>query len=111
MTLAEALVIDENESDAHWNEEAKALISGIILYVVCHDDPEHRTLTSVRDYLTLASDDFAALLRVMQASEAANGLIARAANRYLSKSHREAASVLCRAQGRCGNGVLDPARR
>ncbi len=98
MTLAEALVIDENESDAHWNEEAKALISGIILYVVCHDDPEHRTLTSVRDYLTLASDDFAALLKVMQASEAANGLIARAANRYLSKSHREAASVLSGAQ-------------
>ncbi len=98
MTLAEALVIDENESDAHWNEEAKALISGIILYVVCHEDPAHRTLTSVRDYLTLAPDDFAALLKVMQASESTHGLIARAANRHLSKSHREAASVLSGAQ-------------
>jgi type IV secretion system protein VirD4 len=98
MTLADALVFDENETEAHWNEEAKALISGIILYVVCHDDAAHRNLTSVRDYLTLARDDFAALLTVMQASDGAGGLIARAANRYLSKSHREAAGVLSGAQ-------------
>ena len=98
MTLADALVFDENETEAHWNEEAKALISGIILYVVCHDDAAHRNLTSVRDYLTLAPDDFTALLTVMQASDGAGGLIARAANRYLSKSHREAAGVLSGAQ-------------
>jgi type IV secretion system protein VirD4 len=71
MTLADALVFDEVEAEAHWNEEAKALISGIILYVVCHDDPAHRNLTSVRDYLTLAPDDFTALLTVMQASDSA----------------------------------------
>mgnify|MGYP002780481383 FL=1 len=98
MTLADALVFDEVEAEAHWNEEAKALISGIILYVVCHDDAAHRNLSSVRDYLTLAPDEFTALLTVMQASEAAGGLIARAANRYLSKSHREAAGVLSGAQ-------------
>jgi type IV secretion system protein VirD4 len=98
MTLADALVFDEAEIEAHWNEEAKALISGLILYVVCHDDPAHRNLTSVREYLTLAPDDFTALLTVMQASDGAGGLIARAANRYLSKSHREAAGVLSGAQ-------------
>jgi type IV secretion system protein VirD4 len=98
MTLADALVFDEQTSEAHWNEEAKALISGIILYVVCHDDASHRTLTSVRDYLTLAPDDFTALLTVMQASNAAGGLITRAANRHVSKSHREAAGVLSAAQ-------------
>lgn len=98
MTLADALVFDEQTAEAHWNEEAKALISGIILYVVCHDEPAHRTLTSVRNYLTLPPDDFTALLTVMQASNAANGLIARAANRHMSKSHREAAGVLSAAQ-------------
>jgi type IV secretion system protein VirD4 len=98
MTLADPLVFDENETEAHWNEEAKALISGIILYVACHDDREHRNLTSVRDYLTLASDDLKALLTVMQASDGAGGLIARAANRFLSKSDREAAGVLSAAQ-------------
>lgn len=98
MTLADALVFDEAETEAHWNEEAKALISGIILYVVCHDDAAHRNLSSVRGYLTLGADDFTALLTVMQASDRAGGLIARAANRYLSKSHREAAGVLSGAQ-------------
>jgi len=98
MTLADALVFDEQVAEAHWNEEAKALIAGIILYVVCHDDAAHRNLSSVRDYLTLAPDDFAALLTVMQASDGAGGLIARAANRHVSKSHREAAGVLSAAQ-------------
>ena len=98
MTLADALVFDEQVSEAHWNEEAKALIAGIILYVVCHDDAAHRNLSSVRDYLTLAPDDFTALLTVMQASNGAGGLIARAANRHVSKSHREAAGVLSAAQ-------------
>ena len=98
MTLADALVFDEQTSEAHWNEKAKALIAGIILYVVCHDDAAHRTLTRVRDYLTLAPDDFTALLTVMQASDGAGGLIARSANRHVSKSHREAAGVLSTAQ-------------
>lgn len=98
MTLADALVFDEAETEAHWNEEAKALISGIILYVVCHDDPAHRNLISVRDYLTLAPQNFKELLTLMQASDGAGGLITRAANRYLGKSDREAAGVLSSAQ-------------
>lgn len=99
MTLAEALVFDQdNNSDPHWNEEAKALLAGIILYTVCHDAPEHRTLATVREYLTLAPEHFQSLLTVMQASPKANGLIARAANRYLSKSDREAAGVLSGVQ-------------
>jgi type IV secretion system protein VirD4 len=45
-----------------------------------------------------APDDFKALLTVMQDSDHAGGLIARAANRFLSKSEREAAGVLSGAQ-------------
>ncbi|PCI04087.1 MAG: hypothetical protein COB78_07060 [Hyphomicrobiales bacterium] len=42
-TLADALIYDEpgTSGEAHWNEEAKALISGIILYVVAHE-PRNR---------------------------------------------------------------------
>jgi len=99
MTLADALVVDMSDSgDPHWNEEAKALLAGIILYTVCHDEPDVRTLGTVREYLTLAPDDFRALLDVMQASDAAGGLVARAANRFLGKSDREAAGVLSGAQ-------------
>jgi type IV secretion system protein VirD4 len=98
MTLADALVFDEQVSEAHWNEEAKALVAGIILYTVCHDKPELRTLATVREYLTLAPEDFENLLQVMQVSSDAGGLIARAANRFLGKSHREASGVLSSAQ-------------
>jgi len=99
-TLADALVYDEpgTAGEAHWNEEAKALIAGIILHVAASEPRSRRTLATLRDNLTLAPDAFAALLKAMQASTAAGGLVARAANRHLGKSDREAAGVLSAAQ-------------
>ena len=84
--------------DAHWNEEAKALLGGLIMFCVAHEEPERRTLASVREYLTLPPDRLSALMALMQDSDAAGGLIARAANRFLGKADREAASVLSNAQ-------------
>ncbi len=99
-SLAEALVMDApgQSGDAHWNDEAKALLSGLIMFCVCHEDANRRTLASVREYLTLPPDSLHALLEMMQDSDAADGLVARAANRFLGKSEREAASVLSGAQ-------------
>jgi type IV secretion system protein VirD4 len=100
VSLADALVFDEatGGSDVFWNEEARALIAGLILYIVSHEPFDRRTLSTLRAYLTLAPDAFGALLSAMQATTAANGLVARAANRHLSKADREAASVLSTAQ-------------
>ena len=99
-SLAEALVMDPpgQQSDAHWNEEAKALLSGLIMFAVAHEDQDRKTLATVREYLTLPPEKFHALLELMQDSAAAGGLIARAANRFLGKSDREAASVMSSAQ-------------
>src|SRR4051794_20005148 len=99
-TIADALVNDPpgQVAEAHWNEEAKALLTGLILYVVCHEQPQDRTLATVRDYLSLNPENFRGLLKLMQDSTAAGGLIARAANRHLSKADREAAGVLSSAQ-------------
>lgn len=99
-TLSDALVYDEpgTAGEAHWNEEAKALIAGVILHVVASEPRDRRTLATLRENLTLAPDAFAALLKAMQASTAAGGLVARAANRHLGKSDREAAGVLSAAQ-------------
>ena len=99
-SLADAIVFDEPgmAGDAHWNEEAKALISGLILRIVVGEPPGRRTLGTLRDHLTLPPERFASLLADMQDSDAANGLIARAANRHLGKSDREAAGVLSSAQ-------------
>lgn len=99
-SLADALVADApgQVSEAHWNEEAKALLSGLIMFCVAHEDSNRRTLATVREYLTLPSERLRALMELMQDSEAAGGLIARAANRFIGKADREAASVLSSAQ-------------
>ena len=99
-SLAEALVMDPPGAagDAHWNEEAKALLAGLILFAAVHETEDRRTLASVREYLTLPPEQFRALLGLMQESPGAGGLIARAANRFLGKSDREAAGVLSSAQ-------------
>jgi type IV secretion system protein VirD4 len=99
-SLSEALVMDPpgQVSEAHWNEEAKALLSGLIMFAVAHEDQDRKTLATVREYLTLPPEKFRALLELMQDSAAAGGLIARAANRFLGKSDREAASVMSSAQ-------------
>ncbi|MCJ8519268.1 type IV secretion system protein VirD4 [Pseudorhizobium tarimense] len=99
-TLADALVADDPGAvgEAHWNEEAKALIAGLLLTIVVDEPPQRRTLSTLREYLTLAPERFDKLLSHMQQSEHANGLIARAANRHLGKADREAAGVLSAAQ-------------
>jgi len=99
-SLTEALVMDPpgQVTEAHWNEEAKAILGGLIMFCVCHEDRERRTLATIREYLTLPPEKLRALLELMQDSDAAGGLIARAANRFLGKADREAASVLSNAQ-------------
>ena len=99
-SLTEALVMDPpgQVTEAHWNEEAKAILGGLIMFCVCHEDHNRRTLATVREYLTLPPEKLRALLELMQDSDAAGGLIARSANRFLGKADREAASVLSNAQ-------------
>ncbi len=99
-TLADALVFDEPgmAGEAHWNEEAKALIAGLILMIVATSPPDERHLGTLRLYLTGDPQSFADLLKQMQHMPDANGLIARAANRHLGKADREAAGVLSAAQ-------------
>ena len=99
-SLTEALVMDPpgQVTEAHWNEEAKASLGGLVMFCVCHEDRERRSLATVREYLTLPPEKLRALLELMQDSDEAGGLIARAANRFLGKADREAASVLSNAQ-------------
>ncbi|WP_222101835.1 type IV secretory system conjugative DNA transfer family protein, partial [Planococcus maritimus] len=63
-TIADALVHDApgQSGGAHWNEEAKARIAGVILHTVIHEAPARATLATVRDKLTRDPAAFAALL-------------------------------------------------
>lgn len=98
--LADALIYDEpgQSGEAHWNEEAKALITGILLLIAACEPEEKRNLSRLRECLTLAPDAFLDLLAVMAKMPDCNGLIKRAANRHLAKSDREAGGVLSSAQ-------------
>lgn len=98
-TLADALVIDSGDAkDGHWNDEAKALIAGVIMYVAAMEKPEARHLDRVRQYLTLPPDAFRDFLQEMAGLSAARGLIARTGGRFLGKTGPEFAGVVSTAQ-------------
>lgn len=98
--LADMLVLPMGREgeQAFWNEEARGVLTGLILYVAATADPEHRNLTHVRQLLTLAPELFRNHLEVMLASPAAGGLVARAAARLLQKADKERSGVVSTAQ-------------
>jgi type IV secretion system protein VirD4 len=100
-SLAEALVFDSShyaDSDSHWNEEAKALLAGLVLYILDTEPNYRKNLLTLREIITLPSDEFLAVLAAMQACDDCNGLIARCANRFLGKNDKEASAVLSTLQ-------------
>ena len=97
--IADMIVTGEpgNGTSPHWNREAKAFLSGFILYVTKkYDEGPQRSLTEVRRLITLPGGEFKSLLNEMQSL---GGLVARAANRHLQKHAREATSIVSSAQG------------
>lgn len=98
--LADMIVLPDGREGEHifWNEEARGILTGLILHVAANAPPENRTLTHVRTLLTLAPAQFAELLKDMQASSAADGLVARAAARILQKAEKERSGVISTAQ-------------
>jgi len=98
--LADMIVLPEGrEGDqAFWNEEARGILTGLILHAAAQENKSLRTLTHVRTLLTLPPESFALLLKEMSASTAANGLVARAAARILQKADRERSGVISTAQ-------------
>ena len=100
-TLAGAIVTDPpGSSDPFWNEEAVGLISGLLLHIASRKPGnEPSGLPELRRLLTLPLGQWFYLLEAMQANtDAADGLVSRAAARQLGKPEREAGSVLSSAQ-------------
>jgi type IV secretion system protein VirD4 len=96
-TLAAMLVVPNDQGESHWDDEAKAVLQGLILQVATLDD-SRRHLGTVRDLVTLPPDDFAALLEEMATSSAAHGMIARTAAKIMQKDNRERSGVISTAQ-------------
>ncbi|MEZ5837300.1 MAG: type IV secretory system conjugative DNA transfer family protein [Geminicoccaceae bacterium] len=98
--VADTLVSDppDQRGEAHWNEEAKALIAGIVLHLLTVGRAGERDLSALRAALTGSPEDFRRLLTTMAANPACDGVIARSAHRMMGKSEREFAGVVSSAQ-------------
>ncbi len=98
--LADMLVLpgERGGAQAFWDEEARGVLTGLILHVAANDRPELRTLAHVRTLLTLPPESFAALLQKMQDSPAAGGLVASASARISQKAEEERSGVISTAQ-------------
>lgn len=98
--LADMIVLPEARGgdQLFWNEEARAVLTGLILHVAANSPPELRTLSHVRALLTLAPEPFAELLKEMRDSTSAGGLVSRSAARILQKADKERSGVISTAQ-------------
>jgi len=97
MILADALVVVGDGDAKFWDEEAKALLMGFILFVAT--DPEEqaqRHLPRVRDLLLGDDEDMDALFERMMASD--NAAVRGAGARALQKEPKMRSSVMATAQ-------------
>lgn len=96
--LADAIVVEGADVDRHWNEEAKGFISALMLHVACDPGETDKTLTRVREIMTLEPEEFAKILAVMARSDLAQGLIRRGSARFMQKQDKESSGVISTAQ-------------
>ena len=94
--IAEMLVVDGDSGNPFWADEAKALLSGLVLHVARTETGDRRSLLTVREHLTAAPDDFDALLGAMAGSGSTT--VQRTANRLRQKADRERSGVVSSAQ-------------
>jgi len=99
--LAEMLVVPDGKpsESSFWVEEARGLLTGLILHVASEPHRDNRTLLEVRRLLTLPPQGFADLLKGMLARPFdVHGLVARSAARLLQKADKERSGVISTAQ-------------
>jgi type IV secretion system protein VirD4 len=96
--LADALVIKESGGEsAFWDEEAKALLTGIILYVAtAPEEAERRNLGRVRDILTLDDEGLQQVL--LQMFQHPMPVVSSTASRTVGKEAKLRSSVMASAQ-------------
>lgn len=100
--LADALVPvaegkDKSSEARFWDDEAKALLTGVILYVAtAREESGRRTLARVRDILTLGEEDLKTVLVAM--FEHPNPVVSSTASRTTNKDPKLLSSVLASAQ-------------
>ena len=97
LMVADALVVP-GHAESFWVDEARAMIMGFILYLVCSPDEEgKRTLGRLREILSASPKEFMRIRDAM-CDMTSEKLVMNAGNRIKQKSERELASVISTAQ-------------
>jgi type IV secretory pathway TraG/TraD family ATPase VirD4 len=93
--MADMLVVSSGaEHDPHWNDTARELVRGLLIYVAGLP-PERRSMSTLRDIVTSAEDDWAETLADMLADPArGQRIVARTATAHLNRPEKERGSVL-----------------
>jgi|SRR5665213_230324 len=92
--LAEALVIRTGqEKDPHWQDSAEAWISALISLVAQYGESNDRSLQTVRTLLT-SPDKLEMAIKLMGASDAWDGMLARMGNQLTHFKDKELGSTL-----------------
>ncbi|MFC1609703.1 type IV secretory system conjugative DNA transfer family protein [Myxococcota bacterium] len=95
--IADTLVVRGDNLDPHWDDSAASLLQGLLLHAATIAGPE-RHVGAVRDILTLPETELVERLTKLSKSQAAAGVIAKAANMFLAKEKKERSGVLSTAQ-------------
>ena len=92
--LAEALVIRTGqEKDPHWVDSAEAWIAALIALVVHYGEPNDRSLQTVRTLLS-SPEKLQMAIKLMCASDAWDGMLARMGNQLTHFKDKELGSTL-----------------
>ncbi|MCH2216886.1 MAG: type IV secretory system conjugative DNA transfer family protein [Flavobacteriales bacterium] len=96
--LADAMIVSRgNKIDPFWDEEAKALLRGLILHVaVSVDEQGNRNLGRVRDILLMKKQDFAVILNTMANSE--NHIVSKTAEKLTAHEDKLLSNILAACQ-------------
>ena len=95
--LAEALVIRTGqEKDPHWADSAEAWIAALVALVVQYGEPDDRSLQTVRTLLT-NPEKLEMAIKLMCASDAWDGMLARMGNQLTHFKDKERIRSLARS--------------
>jgi type IV secretion system protein VirD4 len=98
MLIADMLVVPSGKQGAdHWEDSAKNLLAGLIVYVTETEPTAKRNLQRVRELLTRSQKDFVTFIEKKMAVSA-HPFVARSANMLLQKADKERSGVISTAQ-------------
>lgn len=96
--IADMMIVPSGGGDSqYWEEAARGLLAGLVLYVAEHESVATRNLQRVRDLLTRPSREFLDFVETKMAGSS-HSFIARSANMLLQKADKERSGVISTAQ-------------